>query len=167
MKRKPEPEMDLSGLLDQAEEGYMIPCRKEELDEDWDGEVDDREVDLFAKSSCGDTLMHVAVGRGRIDEVRYLIAQGLDVNARGDFLATPLSLAASFGNLGMIGLLLKAGADAGIPDHRGTLPQELLFLRISGEPEEYLEALLEGWNSLGEMRDRIWRERRKTLNSEL
>ena len=70
---------DLSDLLRQAEEGYGIPCHDERGG-----------VDIWARSSCGDTLLHVAVGRQSIDEIRYLVEQGLDIDAKGDYLETLL-----------------------------------------------------------------------------
>lgn len=56
--------------------------------------------------------------------VSYLIAQGLDVNASGDFHQTPMFLAVRNGDVAMIELLLKLGADGQIPDHLGVSPQE-------------------------------------------
>ncbi len=104
--------LNIQKLLDHAEEGYQIPWRKK-----------DGGIDLFAKSFCGDTLLHVAVGRGNLKEVKYLLEQGLDINARGDLCETPLFLAASSGNDSIVNLLLRSGADSSIPDHLGTLPK--------------------------------------------
>ena len=111
---------DLADLLRQAEEGYWIPCRDE-----CGG------VDIFARSSCGDTLLHVAVGRQNIDEIRYLVEQGLDINAKGDYLETPLYSACASGRVAVVGLLLKLGADPTIPDRRGDLPKDALFRRLA------------------------------------
>jgi len=118
----------LHQLLDQAEDGYLIPCRNEEGD-----------VDLFARATSGDTLLHVAVGRHRADEVKYLIDQGLDINARGDFFGTPLHLAASSGDLAMIGMLMMLGADKDIPDHLGTLPLEEFSRFIDRQADTFWE----------------------------
>ena len=104
---------DLSDLLEYASEssGYYIPCFK-----------DDGSVDLLATSSCGDTLLHAAVGMGAPEAVRYLVEAGLNINSRGDYLATPLYQAAASEDIGMTRLLLELGADSLIPDYRGHIP---------------------------------------------
>ncbi len=108
---------DLSELIEHASEvGYAIPCIK-----------DDGSVDLLAKSYCGDTLLHVAVGQEKPDAVKYLVNAGLDINARGDFFETPLYKASVSGQVIMIELLLKLGADPNIPNHLGELPSEAHF----------------------------------------
>jgi ankyrin repeat protein len=64
-------------------------------------------------------LFHAA-GRGRTDIVKYLIAQGADVNFRGkEWGHTPLSEAASRGFDDVVLVLLKAGADPKIKDRNG------------------------------------------------
>ncbi len=98
---------DLSHLLRQAEEGYSIDCRHGKI------------VDLNARSSCGDTLLHVAVSRRSFDEVKFLVDSGLDINAQGDFFETPLHLASILNDPEMVKLLLDLGADPSIPDHLG------------------------------------------------
>lgn len=100
--------------MSQAEEGYLIPWR-----------TDAGKVDWFARNCAGDTLLHVAVGRGSLDEVRWLVARGLDVNARGEFHETPLFVAAQAGHREIHDALLEMGADAGIPDYMGVLPREM------------------------------------------
>jgi ankyrin repeat protein len=58
----------------------------------------------------GTTPLHWAVYRGDVAEVKRLIANGADVNARNDYGSTPLSEAAVAGNVEVIDRLLKAGA---------------------------------------------------------
>jgi hypothetical protein len=123
---------DITSILDQAEEGYLIPCRSE-----------DGTIDLFARSTCGDTLLHVAVGQCDLAAIRYLLEAGLDINTRGDYLATPLFQASLGGNIAMVGILLQLGADPEIPDHRGWMPSDLLLRGIKRMPYEYLEELLQ------------------------
>jgi ankyrin repeat protein len=103
--------MKITELLDQAEQGYFIPCRKK-----------NRAIDLFAKSFCGDTLLHVAVGRSNADEIKYLLKKGLDINARGDFRETPLFCAARSKADAIVDLLLSEGADPSIRSYWGDLP---------------------------------------------
>jgi ankyrin repeat protein len=125
-------ESDLDRTLDQAEEGYLIPCRKA-----------DGTIDLLARASNGDTLLHVAVGQRDFTAIRRLIEVGLDINAQGDFHETPLYSAASRGDLGLVGFLLQLGADPGIPDHLGTLPSDVLLNRMKRLPEDCLLRLSE------------------------
>ena len=120
--------IDLKPLLKQAEEGYLIPCY------DFDGKVN-----LFARSHSGDTLLHVAVGRRNLEEVRYLVAKGVDINTKGDFFATPLYQAARDCDVGMVGFLLKLGADPDIPDHLGEFPKDVLLRKIGELSESHLE----------------------------
>lgn len=124
--------VDLEELLDQAEEGYLIPCRGE-----------DGTFNLHARASNGDTLLHVAVGRRSFDEIRYLVQAGLDLNAQGDYHETPLYSAAASGDVGLVGLLLQLGADPNIPDHRGSLPVEVLFSKLKRLSESSLLRLSE------------------------
>lgn len=111
---------NLSDLIDQAEEGFQIQCR------DKTGKVN-----LFAKSSCGDTFLHVAVGRGNESEISFLVKKGLDIDAQGDYLETPLFSAAAQGQVEMVRVLLKLGANPKICDNRGDLPQDV-FYRATG-----------------------------------
>ena len=103
--------IDLTELLEQAEECFQIQCFK-----------DSEDIDFFAKSYCGETLLHVAAIREKANEIKLLIKKGLDINARGDFLETPLFLVASLKKNETVSLLLKLRADSTIPNHLGELP---------------------------------------------
>ncbi len=52
-----------------------------------------------------------AAGEGRVDDVRALLDQGVDVNARNEEGWTPLIAAALGGHTEVVGLLLEHGAD--------------------------------------------------------
>ena len=117
----------LRKLLRQADEGYMIPIRR-----------DDGSIDLMARACNGDTLLHVAVGQRDFHAIEYLLKAGLDINAKGDYHATPLYEAAASGDIGLVGFLLQLGADPSIPDHRGTLPHDILFRSIGRLPVDLL-----------------------------
>lgn len=119
--------MDLEALFDNAEEGYLIPCRRS-----------DGTIDLHARAGNGDTLLHVAVGLRDFDAIRHFVEVGLDLNAQGDYHETPLYSAAASGELGLVGFLLQLGADPSVPDHRGTLPAEILFWKLKSLPESDL-----------------------------
>jgi ankyrin repeat protein len=122
---------NLSKLLKHAEASFGICCRGAS-----------GEIDLFSKSSCGDTLIHVAAMRGNFRELTYLIDVGLSLNDRGDFLETPLFQAAAMGQVAMVGFLLKHGADPTIPDHRGVLPEQALLRKLSKFDDLYLNQLM-------------------------
>ena len=93
---------DLLDLLDHAEEAFQIFA------------IDDSgKLDLFARNACGDTLIHVAVGQNMFEQVRYLVECGLDLNAKGDFMQTPLSLALSLDRKEMADFLIRLGATRG------------------------------------------------------
>ena len=78
---------------------------------------------FHAQSQCGDTLLHAAVGQQLSDSIRFLVEQGLDLNARGDLCETPLILACSLGHGEIAKLLLELGADPNLKDSRGELPK--------------------------------------------
>jgi len=117
----------LESVLDQAEEGYLIPCRRE-----------DGTIDLHARASNGDTLLHVAVGQRDFSSISALLEAGLDINAKGDYFQTPFYSAASSSDIGLMGFLLQRGADPSIPDNRGTLPCETLLWRLKNMGEDQL-----------------------------
>lgn len=124
--------LDISELLDYAEDGYRIHCRGK-----------NGSIDLFARSECMDTLLHVAASRMNFQEVKFLIEKGLDINARGDYCETPLFAAAASGQIAMVAFLLKEGADESIPDHRGNLAQQALFKKLSKSSEAYIAELVQ------------------------
>lgn len=110
-------------FISHAKWSYSISCRDEF-----------GKLNYFAKSGCGDTLLHVAVGSDwenppsdkpfHIERaVQFLVDEGLDINAQGDFMQTPLLLASKLGHRECVALLLELGADPTIPDHLGNLPK--------------------------------------------
>ena len=119
--------MDLEALFDHAEEGYLISCRR-----------DDGTIDIRAQAGNGDTLLHVAVGRRDFEAIRYFLEAGLDIDAEGDYHETPLYSAAASGDVGLVGFLLRLGADPSLPDHRGDLPADVLFRKLKNLSEPCL-----------------------------
>ena len=87
------------------------------------------------------TALWTAVNRQDTQRVIDLIAQQVDLNAiEGDQNETPLALAASYGPLEIVKLLLEAGAEPSIRDRdngRNALHSHLLFF----EPPAYIESL--------------------------
>ena len=72
-----------------------------------------------AQDADGTTPLHYAAARGDADQVRKLIKEGANVDARNDYAATPLSAAAEIGSAEVLELLLKAGADVESPNSEG------------------------------------------------
>ncbi len=70
--------------------------------------------------SNGSMPLFIAAGEGRSDVVRYLLAEGADVNARERFGDTALTEAAYYGHLPLIKELLSHGADINAIGSDGT-----------------------------------------------
>ena len=70
--------------------------------------------------SNGDMPLFIAAGEGRSDVVRYLLAEGADVNAREQLGDTALTEATYYGHLALIKELLSHGADVNAIGNDGT-----------------------------------------------
>jgi len=76
--------------------------------------------DVHQRDSEGVTLLHWAAINNRLEIASYLISKGADVNAiGGDLRSTPINWAVRQGQLKMIVLLLKHGANPSILDSEG------------------------------------------------
>jgi TonB family protein len=82
-----------------------------------------------------------AAREGRVDDVRTLLDQGLDVNARNEDDWTPLLFAAVGGHHEVVTLLLERGADVNVSNNVGWTP--LIAAALSGQPG-VMGLLLEG-----------------------
>jgi ankyrin repeat protein len=76
----------------------------------------------------GDTLLHAAVTRGNLDDVKILIASGARVNCSGDLGSTPLHYAASRGHREIAIELLRAGADPNVKNEFDQMPLDIAIL---------------------------------------
>ncbi|CAD7699544.1 unnamed protein product [Ostreobium quekettii] len=75
----------------------------------------------------GLTPLMVAAARGNVATARALVGAGADVNARStETLQTPLHFVLTSGNLKLLDLLLKSGADPKIKDINGDTPGDVL-----------------------------------------
>ena len=84
------------------------------------------------------TPLMVAVGRSKLstDIAEFLIKNGDDVNAKNNYNSTPLTIACESGNVKMVKLLVKYGADVNNPmTEYGSGP---LLAADSYEIEEFL-----------------------------
>src|SRR5713101_9572583 len=70
--------------------------------------------------SNGSMPLFIAAGEGRSDVVRYLLAEGADVNAREQFGDTALTEAAYYGHVALVKELLAHGADINAVGNDGT-----------------------------------------------
>jgi ankyrin repeat protein len=70
--------------------------------------------------SNGDMPLFIAAGEGRSDVVRYLLAEGADVNAREKLGDTALTEAAYYGHVALVKELLAHGADVNAIGNDGT-----------------------------------------------
>lgn len=87
----------------------------------------------------GDTLLHAAVTRGSLNDVRILIKSGAQVSCIGDLGSTPLHYAASRGHRDIALELLHAGADPSIKNEFGQTPLDLALLRKQASVTELLK----------------------------
>ena len=71
------------------------------------------------------TPLHWAAGGGQLDVVTWLLAQGVDVDAKDRFGSTPLHAAAFFGRTAVAEYLLDRGADVAAADKEGCAPLDL------------------------------------------
>ena len=76
-------------------------------------------VSLAAPAQQAGSGLLAAAAAGRVQQLRSLLAEGVDVNARDGAGRTALINAAAGGNLRTARLLLAAGADADLADARG------------------------------------------------
>jgi len=70
--------------------------------------------------SNGGLPLFIAAGEGRSDVVRYLLAEGADVNAREQLGDTALTEAAYYGHVALVKELLAHGADVNALGNDGT-----------------------------------------------
>lgn len=78
-------------------------------------------LSTFTISACGnknDSLIRSAK-EGRVEDVKALLKEGADVNAKTDTGATALMWASFFGKLDVVKVLLANGADVNASDGRG------------------------------------------------
>jgi uncharacterized protein len=90
-----------------------------------------QKYDVNSAQGDGMTALHWATYQNDLKMAQFLIQAGANVNAANRLQAvTPLLIASNTGNAAMINLLLKAGADANLPNAQGTTP--LMLAAASG-----------------------------------
>lgn len=89
------------------------------------------------------TKLMEAVRKNRVEEVKTLLARGVDVNERGTFGWTALWIAVDRGNVGLAKLLINAGANLNQrPDNGEPLFIRAAYVSWAGQAPELVELLL-------------------------
>ncbi|HEX5108716.1 MAG TPA: ankyrin repeat domain-containing protein [Vicinamibacterales bacterium] len=95
---------------------------------------------LAGVTAAGDTRLIEAVKNRRLEDVRALLKQRVDVNATQGDKATALHWAVRADDAAMVGVLLGAGARADLADDTGVTP---LYLACLNRNARMVETLLE------------------------
>ncbi|MBI3564985.1 MAG: caspase family protein [Elusimicrobia bacterium] len=95
----------------------------------------------FLLSGCGAFMppMHNAIVKSDADEVRRLLASGVDVNEPFSNGSTPLHLAAAMGDPEVVRVLVEAGADLETPGYDDRTPFEHAVVMRNPEIAKYLK----------------------------
>lgn len=92
---------------------------------------------LLQTESNGSTALHRASSDGRLDVVQYLLAQGVDVNAKDEHTCTPLHRASRNGCIEVVRYLIEKGADVNAETSTGSTPVH----EAAGSSRKYLSLL--------------------------
>ena len=95
-------------------------------------------LSVSTKSLFNDYPINIAATRGISDEISLLIANGADINTKGEHGYTPLHDAVEQGHMEVVKLLLTYGADKSIKNDDGTSPAGLAELLGETEIHRYL-----------------------------
>ena len=102
-----------------------------------DGEFDAGVVNHQSPGNRGWTLLHeAALGDEKYDVVQQLLKAGARPDARDCFDATPLHVAAAFGNFMTAHFLIEAGADINARNYCGQTPFEIASLAEASAPKD-------------------------------
>ncbi|WP_313418911.1 ankyrin repeat domain-containing protein [Stenotrophomonas sp.] len=82
---------------------------------------------------CGDTPLHVAAMKNKVDLLSEMMPYVTNVDVAGDMNLTPMAAAAMFGNVEAAGYLLSCGADPFIRDEFGDLVLDKMKLKAGFE----------------------------------
>ena len=87
----------------------------------------------------GYNALHYAVSNNRYNReiITMLLNKGVDINEQANNDETPLALAAYYGNLDAVKLLLEYGADLTIADINGNTPEDIAMNNIVEENDNY------------------------------
>ncbi|KDQ21950.1 hypothetical protein BOTBODRAFT_183153 [Botryobasidium botryosum FD-172 SS1] len=97
------------------------------------------EVAISHPNPTGQTLLHLAALLGFHRLLSFLLARGIDVNARDNNGFTALHFAALCGRVACARLLCEGGADVEIVEGRGKTPKEIAHERDQADVETVLD----------------------------
>jgi len=76
-------------------------------------------------AQTGDTALHLASNKGRLDMVQLMIEHGAKLDVQNKLGQTALHCAAGYGTVPLVKLLLDKGADKTVTDGEGQTPGAL------------------------------------------
>jgi ankyrin repeat protein len=86
------------------------------------------------------TSLHEAAADGDLEQVKLLLAKGLDVDTRGEKGMTPLHLAAEEGHKNVVELLIAKGADINVVERNGAKP---VWLAMANDHRDIVDLLIQ------------------------
>jgi ankyrin repeat protein len=101
-------------------------------------ELGKRAVAIDSRDACGDTPLHVMVGRSDRHAVKVLVESGADIDAIGDMNETPLHIAIRKGDTEIAEALMSAGAKTNIRSEFNKTALEAAQ-EIGGEMQKLVE----------------------------
>lgn len=108
-------------MLDSFEESMLCDSVARDYDESFDVLLN-AGCNVETKNSRGETALHIASARGRIEFAKRLIARGARVNATNNVGSTPLHAAVQQGHFDVVKLLLESGAYPNTTNAHGCSP---------------------------------------------
>lgn len=100
-----------------------------------------RKANINAADCNGETPLHYAAKRNRLEQVKLLLKKGAVIDIKNRFGYTPLYHAVRSGHTSMVKLLLEKGADINISSNSG---KTALHLSVSTKEQTEITKLLLG-----------------------
>lgn len=101
-------------------------------------------VKITKKTRLGDSLLHLAAQKGSVESIEWLVQNGLEVNARGRALTTPLMAAVLGTHDQAVRALVNLGADPSIKDKYQDSP--LAYVHFLRNNAMYQVICENGWD---------------------
>ena len=84
-------------------------------------------IGINVTDSSGQTVLHLAANRGKIQTMALLLEKGVDINAEDNDKETPLHIAVRQNNVNAVELLIEAGAKLDVKNDSHCLPRDLII----------------------------------------
>lgn len=98
--------------------------------------------DVNQKGAVDNTVLHLAAGRGEVDDLVTLVANGAEINLPGDLGNTPLHFAALMGKTKAVETLLRLGANPELLNEFQQTPLDVARLDNQRDITSLLETYL-------------------------